>query len=195
MRARTTAAALATAALALAALTGCGGDSKADSPPTTPTTAPTTNADGTTVAGTVLKIGDRARVAFKADKKHDSQIKLAVTKVEKGKVKDLRQFELNDQARRSTVYYVSTRVTNLGPHSLSGKKITLYGKVSDSLVVPPVEFGSSFPACNYTPLPKHFGKDQSVKGCMVMLAPHHGTISEVQWRAAGETEPISWTVK
>ena len=85
-------------------------------------------------------------------------------------------------------------MTNLGPDNLSGKKITLYGKVSDDLVVPPVVFGSSFPTCDYTPLPPKFKKNKTAKGCMVMLAPKHGKISEIQWRPADNSEPISWKV-
>ena len=30
---------------------------------------------------------------------------------------------------------------------------------------------------------------------MVMLAPKHGKISEVQWRRSDNSEPISWTVE
>src|SRR6476619_4454735 len=141
----------AAATLVLAVVTGCSGGSD-DKTSSTPTTAPaTTSADGTTLPGTELKLGKPAVVDFKADKKHHSQLKLTVTKVKKGKTKDLDRFELNDQARSSTVYYVSTKTKNLGPDKMSGKKITLFGKVSDDLVVPPVVFGSSFPTCDYTP--------------------------------------------
>ncbi len=174
-------------------LAGCGG-SGGDPKPTPTTVAPTTGDDGTALPGTELKLGKQAVLRFKADKKHKSLIKLAVTKVKKGKLKDLERFELNDQARKSTIYFVSTKLENLGPDTLSGAKITLYGRVSDDLVVPPVVFGSSYPTCDYTALPKKFKKGKSAKGCMVMLAPKHGKISEIQWRAPDNSQPISWIV-
>ena len=185
----------AAATLLVASTAGCSGGSDDDTGPTTTTQAATTNADGTTVAGTELKIGDAAVVPFEADKKNTSQIKLAVFKVEKGKIADLDRFELNSKAKKSTVYYVHTEVKNLGPEPLSGKQVTLYGKVSDDMVVPPVVFGSTFPLCDYEPLPKTFKKDKVTKGCQVMLAPTHGKISEVQWRPSDNSEPISWIVQ
>jgi hypothetical protein len=194
MRVLTFASLTTAAALAVAGLAGCGGGSDDDGTPTTPTTAATTNSNGTTVAGTQMKLGKDAVVPFKADKSHKSLIRLTVTNVKKGKVKDLKQFELTDKARTSTVYYVSTHVKNLGPDSLSHGTITLYGKVTDELVVPPVVFGSTFSKCDYQPLPKKFKKGKTTKGCMVMLAPKHGKISEIQWRAPDDSEPISWTL-
>lgn len=186
-----------TAALVMAVLSSCsGGSTTPSAATTTPSgTTQTTSASGTTTSGTQLKLGTKAVVRFKASKRHNSLIKLSVTRVRKGTIADLKQFELNGQTRRSTIYYVSTRLTNLGPDELSGQKITLYGQVSNKLVVPPVVLGSTFPACNYTALPKHFTKGKSARGCMVMFAPHHGTISQVQWRAANDSEPISWTVR
>ncbi len=184
----------AVAVVAVAALAGCSGGSGSDSTPTGGSPA-TTAADGTTVPGTALELGAKAVVKFQADKKHRSQIKLAVTKVTKGKVKDLARFKLRKAARNSNVYYVSTTVKNLGPDTLTGARITLYGKVSDTLVVRPVRFGSTFPKCNQKPFPKKFVTGKSVNGCMVMLAPKRGTVSEVQWRPANGDLPISWTVR
>ena len=36
--------------------------------------------------------------------------------------------------------------------------LALFGKVSDTLVVRPVTFGSTFAKCNYGPLPAKFGR-------------------------------------
>jgi hypothetical protein len=192
MRAPKFALAATTTVLVIAGLSGCSGDSDDSGTSTSP--AATTAEDGTTVPGTDLELGKHAVVSFTAGQKHESLIELTVTSVKKGKLKDLDRFELNAEARKSTVYYVSTKVKNLGPDELSGSKITLYGKVSDELVIPPVVFGSSFPTCDYVPLPKGFSKGKTVKGCMVMLVPKHGAISEVQWRAPDNSEPISWSL-
>jgi hypothetical protein len=182
------------AAVALLAVTaGCGGG--ADDSEPTPTSQATTAADGTTLPGTELKIGDSALVPFDADKEKSPQIKLVVTKVDKGKTSDLDQFDLDQAEAKSTVYYVHTSVKNQGPGSLSGKTVTLYGKISDTKVVPPVTFGSTFAPCDFQPLPKKFKEGKVAKGCQVMLAPKHGKISEVQWRPTDDSAAISWTVK
>jgi hypothetical protein len=182
----------AAATLVAATTAGCGGGDDSES---ATTTAATTNADGTTVGGTELTIGDKAVVPFDADDEDSSKIKLVVSKVDKGKIADLERFDLNDKAKESTVYYVHTVVKNLGPEPLSGKQVTLYGKVSEDEVVPPVIFESTFPLCDYEPLPKKFTQGKVAKGCQVMLAPKHGKITEVQWRPVDNSEPISWTVK
>ncbi len=177
-------------ALLVGALASCSGDSKSDD--ATPTTTATTLDDGTTRPGTELALGDAAVVHYEPNAKHQAMIKLVVSKVKKGEIKDLKQFDLNESARKSNVFYVSTSVKNVGGGDLSGQPLTLYGKVSDELVVPPVVFGSTYPKCDYRPLPAKFTKDKKVNVCLVMLAPKKGTISEVQWRPAGNAEPITW---
>jgi hypothetical protein len=117
-----------------------------------------------------------------------------VTKVARGSIKDLSQFPLSDAARSSSVYYVSISVRNVGRGDLGGKRLSLFGKVSDSLVIPAVTLNSPFELCNNPPLPRPFKKDARAHVCLLMLAPKHGTISQVQWRQ-GAAEPISWRVR
>ncbi len=184
------------AALALVAGMTLAGCSDSDSPngdatPSAPTDA-TTLDDGTTAPGTQLQLRDTATVQFKANAKHDSLIALTVTSIKQGKIKDLKAFDLSKADRKSQVYYVKATVKNVGDGDLSGQPLTLYGAVSDTTVVPPVEFGSTYERCDYDPLPEKFKKPKKAKVCMVMLAPNHGMISEVQWRAADNADPISW---
>jgi hypothetical protein len=181
---------LAVAALVLA---GCGGGDDADDSATT--SAATTADDGTTAPGTVLDMREPATVAFPAkvpDRDPISTIEVAVTGVKKGSVKDLSQFNLPDRAENAGVYYVRANVTNVGDGNLAGRSLVLYGKASDTLVVPPVTFGSTFPRCNYQPFGKGFTEGKSARVCMVMLVPDKGTISEIQWRGPDNAEPISW---
>ncbi len=195
MRARRMATAAAAAAVLL--LAGCSNslpESAGNDTLPSPTKDSSTLRNGTTSPGTELDIGRTAVVRYRANPRHDSRISLTVTKVREGKIKDLKRFNLNAPARRSTVYYVSARVRNTGTGDLSRQPITLYGKVSDKLVVPPVEFGTTFGRCDHEPLPEKFGKGDRARVCMVMLAPRHGKIREVHWRP-GKPEPIAWTVR
>jgi hypothetical protein len=184
-RARRLAGVLAVAALSGFGVAGCSGDDSSDPP------APTTDANGLTAPGTSLGLGDAATVDFKAGK-HESEIKVTVNHVQKRSVKDLSEFQLKNAARQSGVYYVRASVRNSGSGDLGGAFVKLYAKVSDTLVVQPVIFGSTFGKCDYRPLPKPFKAGKRADVCMVMLAPKHGTVSAVQWRFAGDQAPITW---
>jgi hypothetical protein len=176
-------------ALALCGLTmaGCSGGDESSPSPEPSSTAP----GGLTAPGTNLSLGDVAAVALK-DGKRKSNIKVRVVGVQTGNVDDLREFDLNNAARQSGVYYVRAVVQNVGHGDLGGAFVKLYAKVSDTLVVQPVLFGSSFGKCNYRPLPKPFKAGKRADVCMVMLAPRHGSVSAVEWRFAGDQPPISW---
>lgn len=189
------------------ALTGCTpGD--ADNDATNPTDSTSSSVDSTrgsttpppvderaTAPGTKLKLAESAVVRFAANPKHDSLIKLTVTDVEQGKIKDLAQFRLDDETKRSNVYYVSATVKKVGKADLGGQPISLYGQVSEDLVVPPVVFGSTFKRCNYQPLPEKFDRGERADVCIVLLAPGHGEVTSVQWRAADNSDPIIWKVR
>ncbi|MBA3232376.1 MAG: hypothetical protein H0T17_00270 [Propionibacteriales bacterium] len=181
--------------LAVLALAGCSGSesSATDDATTTPTrSAPTTLDDGTTAPGVDLSLGKTATVRFGGNSKHESVIDLTVTSVKKGKLSDFKGFDLDDKTKMSTIYYVHAKVKNVGKGDLSGRKLVLYGSVSNSLVVQPVEFGTTFKPCDYNPLPKPFKRSKKAAVCMVMLAPKKGKIKDVQWRPPNNAEPISW---
>jgi hypothetical protein len=185
------AAATLAASLSASVLTGCGGgdDPKAPATPTTDT------AGDMTAPGTRLGVGDSAVVGFAADAKRQSTVRLTVTGAQHGTVRDLGEFELDQAAKKSGVYYVRATVRNIGRGDLGGAFVKLFAKVSDTLVVQPVIFGSTFGKCDYQPLPKPFGPGRRAAVCMVMLVPNHGSVSAVEWRFAGkqaDDAPISW---
>jgi hypothetical protein len=175
-------------------LGGCsGGDG--DGSGTADSSAPaTTAADGTTLPGTKLGLGESAVVRFAPDAKHDSTIDLVVDSVREGTIRDLDEFTLTAAAKSSTVYYVKLSVENLGRDDLAGEFVPVYGKVSESLVVQPVTFGATFGKCDYKPLPKKFTKGKRTSTCVVLMAPKHGTVSTIEWRGPDGVEPISWSI-
>ncbi len=185
---------VAAVALSVVAAAGCSG-SGADESTSTSSTSATTAEDGTTAPGTTLKLGKSATVRYSANRKQESLIKLRVTSVRRGKIAHLKNFDLTDKTKKSSVYYVRARVTNVGNGDLSGQPLTLYGAASNRLVLPPVQFGSTFNRCDYAPLPEKFRKNESATVCLVLLAPKKGKISEVQWRPADNAEPISWLLR
>ncbi len=175
-------------------LVGCTDKASTSSPSTTDVTTSTIDrADHRGHPGDELALGQRTLVTWRAGKTRQSQVSLRVTKVERGKIADLRQFPLTDPAKASSVYYVWVGVTNTGSGDLGGAQLTLYGKVSDRLVVPPVTLNSPFERCSNPPLPKRFTRTATARVCLVLLAPHHGRISQVQWRGI-PAGPVSWLV-
>jgi hypothetical protein len=181
--------------LAAALVASCSGGTTPKAAPTTPTTTSTVSPDGTTTPGTVMKLGQRAVVDWHGKKGHQSRSAVTVTSVKRGSITDLKQFRLTGPARSASVYYVSAAVRNLGTGNLSGRFLTLYGKVSAALVVQPVRFTLAFARCDYKPLPAHFTKGKRARVCMVMLAPRHGRISSIEWRGSGRRQPVSWRVR
>jgi hypothetical protein len=176
---------------------GCSGDEKTPkaAPSTPPTTVSTVSADGTALPGTVLRLGRRAVVRWRADKTHQSLLAVTVQAVKRGAISDLKQFKLGRAAMTSHLYYVSVLVRNTGSGNLSGKLLPLFGKVSAHLVVQPVRFTLPFPRCEYKPLPAHFKQGARAHVCMVMLAPRHGRISAIEWRSPRLPQPVSWRVR
>ncbi|MEJ7689148.1 MAG: hypothetical protein WKF76_01235 [Nocardioidaceae bacterium] len=192
MAARTTRFATA-AVLGVLVLSGCSSSESSDkAPKPTPTTAATTLDNGTTTPGTVLRIGEVAKVRYSATAKNQSLVALKVTSIRKGKISALDDFNLDAKLKKSNVYFVTVAVKNIGAGDLSGQPLTLYGKVSAGLVVPPVEFGSTFKPCDAQPLPRGFKKPKRATVCIVMFAPKKGTITTVEFRAADNADPISW---
>jgi len=174
------------------ALGACGGaDSEVEDPE--PTTPATTLPDGTTTPGTELSVGDTATVRLSGTKKRSSRVKLTVTALKKGKISALDDFKLDAKTKKSTPYYVRARLRNVGDGDLSGQALTLYGLVSKNLLVPPVEFGSSFGPCPGGVLPATFTRSKQASVCLVMLAPKRGTITSVEFRSADNADPISWS--
>lgn len=187
-------------AVATLALTGCSSGTpsasgpKSSTPTTTSSTTPSGSAAprGLTAPGTRLPLGAAAAVDDHPHGKQTSRILIRVTKVQHGSLHDLRHFRLSARAKSSRVYYVFGTVRNVGGGNLSRTWLTLYGRVSPTLVVPPVRFGSPFKRCDHSRLPAHFVKRQHTRFCMVMLVPRGRTLSQVQWRSTNPSEPIWW---
>ena len=173
---------------------GCSADSDPAPRATEGTHTATTAPDGTTLAGTRLRLGRPALIHWAPDRVHSSTVSVRVTRVRRGTIADLDQFQLPDSVRSSSVYYVSATVTNAGRGDLGGAQVELFGQVSDDLVVQPVDFGSTFARCDLTPLPVRFGPGARARVCAVLLAPKHGRLRAVEWRD-GDTDPISWAVR
>jgi hypothetical protein len=179
-------------AAALLATTGCTGDgggsaSPGTQPPPTPTSA------SPTPEQVRLTVGEPATFRLTGRGGEASRVRLAVTDVTEGKVKDPSWFRLDRQARQSTPYYAAVRVTNRGSGDLSGTQVTLWALDSGGTVRPPAEVIGSFGKCQNDPLPRRFTKGESARTCLLYLLPEGATLRAVEYRI-GDRAPYSWTV-
>ncbi len=188
--------------VALALVTaGCGG-SGADDEPSRAAASPSTDLPTgdveipsgvtPTKAGTELAFGEKATVAYEPNTSKSSVLDLTVQEVQAGRIADLSAFQLDAATRRSTPYYVTVRVENVGTGDLGGAAVPLFAVDGDDRLIQPSTFTSAFDRCPSTPLPEKFAADATTTGCLVYLLPDRGELTAVSFRPLQEFEPITW---
>lgn len=187
---RTGVAVLAACLLATTACTGGDGGSAAPGP--RPSASPSSASP--TPEQVDLGLGEPATFRLNGRGGESSRVRLAVTDVTEGTIKDLAQFRLDRQTRRSTPYYATVRLTNRGRGDLSGTQVTLWALDSAGIVRPPAEVVGAFGKCQNDPLPRKFTKGESARTCLLYLLPRDSTLQAVQYRTR-DSAPYSWTVR
>jgi hypothetical protein len=192
---------VATGAVCALVLTGCssgnndnGGSSSSSSSPSPSSTVKVPDDVKLTDQGSKLSFGDSATVIYEPSKDRGSVLKLTVQKVQQGSLKDFTGFILDDAYKRKANYYYATvRVKNVGDGNVGGVPVPLWGVNEKNVLLPAVNFTTSFKKCPSRPLPKSFGAGTAVSTCLVYLAPNHGTLEGVSYRPSQEFNPITWT--
>jgi hypothetical protein len=185
----------------MTALGGCGGDGSSDgggkaaqttSPPaatSTPQTTPASNtpaADGggaRTAAGSTLKIGEAATIAYDDASKHlKSDITVAPTKIEKGTIDDFKNVKLDADQKTATPYYVELSVRNVGHGDLTGTDPAGYidavddrGQRQNEII-----FFGGFERCDNSD-PKSLKPGESYDTCLTYLIPKGGSVVGMRW--------------
>lgn len=139
-------------------------------------------------------MGEPASFTLTSGSGRSSRVDLAVTKVEQGEIKDLSDFELNAEAKSSTPYYATVKVTNTGDGNLSGARLSLWGFDSEGVVRPPAEVVGTFSKCQQERLPKRFRNGRTARTCMIYLLPQGSALDAVQYRFNDDRSPYSWPV-
>jgi hypothetical protein len=186
--------------LVAALLAGCsdGDDSAADRPTPTPraTASPSSASpsDPATDRQTRLRLGQRASVVYHPEKSQSRRYRVRVLNVRRGLMSDLDLFRLTDRTRRSTLYYSDVRATNIGRRNAGGTALRLFGLDARGVVLPPVRVRGPYPRCDTRGLPERFGPGDSLRTCLVYLAPRHGRLRAVQVRYGRWDGLVSWQV-
>jgi hypothetical protein len=178
-------------------LSGCGSDSK-DKPKAQPsvdlptghvTVPPEINL---TEAGTALKFGQPARVAYEPNTRRSSVLALTVVSVQTGRIADFAAYQLDPRTKRSRPYYVRVLVRNIGTGDLSRSAVPLLAVDNHDTLIQPSTFNNNFAKCPSRPLPAGFGPKKSFRGCLVYLVPSGGTLVKMSFRPLQAFEPITW---
>jgi len=179
------------------ALSGCGGSETPKAKATTPTVSQQTQVpipSGVTLTdyGTELKFGDSATVAYAPNDERKSVLELTVLSAAKGTIADLSNYALEDRTRASTPYYVRVTVKNVGTGDVGRTPIPLFMVDNRNTLISASSFTNTYKKCPSVALPTTFGPQATLTTCLVYLAPDHGQMTGVSFRAVQEYAPIVW---
>ena len=179
------------AAAVMAALVGCGSETKTDEVPV-PKGFEVPAGVTLTEGGTKLVMGDSASAIFKIADQTRSAITVSVTKVTKGDMADFTMFSLDEKSKLATPYYVNATLRNEGPAGLGGTSVPLYAHDSSNSITPPNEIVGTFLPCPNRLLPKSLLPKASAKVCLVYLVPDNLTLVSIDLQTSDMDEPVSW---
>jgi hypothetical protein len=179
-------------------LSACGSETSDKKPKAEPSVdLPTGNVDvpsGVTLtkAGTQLKFGETATVAYQQNAQRSSVLQLTVQSVKRGLIKDLAAYQLDDASKKSTPYYARVQVKNVGTGDLSRAVAPIYAVDSTNSLVQAVSFNNTFTKCPSTPLPTGFTGGKTASLCLTYLVPAGRSVTEMSYRPLQQYEPITW---
>lgn len=187
---------------AILVLGGCsdGGETTPDaeqsgSPTETPTVEPYLAVPedvALTEQGSALAVGDSATVAYEPRQKLIGAMDITVTSLERASFDLFVGWELTDQIRSTAPYFVRAKVTNVGDSDLGGRPVPLYAVDAENRLIESSLFTGSFKPCEGASFPKKFKPGDSLKACMVFLAPGKGDLTAASFRPTQEFNPIIW---
>jgi len=178
-------------------LTSCGGGGEAtEEPSVSPSPSPSSTLDlprgvELTEPGTRLSYGETATVVYEQNR--GTVLDLTVESVTEGSIRDLRSFELDEQIRSSTPYYVRVSVENVGEGEIGGGGVPLFGVAPDDTLLPAARFTTRFRRCPSAQLPGEFAAGDTFGGCLVYLVPDGGELQAVSYRPDQEFDAVTWT--
>jgi hypothetical protein len=190
-----------TAAMALV-LTGCGGNGENPDGDAAPTGTPSAEPylpvpDGVelTPQGSELAVGDTGTVAYELSQGKVGALKITVTSLEKASFDLFVGWELTKDIRKTAPYFVRAKVTNVGEVDLGKRPVPLYAVDGENRLIESSLFTGSFKPCDDASFPKRFKAGDTLKACMVYLAPGKGDLTAASFRPSQEFDPIVWTGK
>ena len=171
--------------------------SSSSSPAPSPTPSSTVQVPSTvtlTDQGSRLRYGGSANVVFETTQNRGTVLRLTVSGVRHGRLSDFKGFILDDAYKKqASYYYARVAVRNVGHGNVGGVGVPLWGVSAQNVLLPPVNFTTTFPPCPTKMLPAAFGPGASMRTCLVFLAPEKGRLVSVSYRPSQAYNPIVWT--
>lgn len=146
-----------------------------------------------TKAGTSLKFGEPAYVAYEPNTQRSSALSLSVNSIQAAKISAFASYQDYDRIRKSRPYYVRITVKNVGTGDLGGAAVPLLAVNNTNALVQPSTFNSNpLAACPSTSLPAAFTGGKTHQGCLVYLMPEGGTVVAMSYRPLQAFPAILW---
>jgi hypothetical protein len=182
-------------------LAGCGDEG--DDPDGEATGSPTESAEAEpylpvpegvdlTEQGSTLAVGDAATVAYEPRQDLVGALDITVTSLEKASFDQFVGWELTPEIKSTSPYFVRATVTNVGDSDLGGRPVPLYVVDGENRLIESSLFTGAFKPCEGASFPKKFKNGDTVKACMVYLAPGKGDLTAVSFRPTQDFNPIIW---
>lgn len=146
-----------------------------------------------TAQGSELEVGETATVAYRPRQNAIGVLDIRVTSLERANFSLFEGWELTKQTRKTKPYFVRAKVTNVGDTNLGGRPVPLYIVDGDNRLIESSVFTGTFKPCESARFPRKFKNGDSVKACLVYLAPDKGDLTAVSFRPDQEFDPITWT--
>lgn len=146
-----------------------------------------------TAQGSELSLGDTATVAYEPRQDEVAALDLKVTAIEKASFKLFVGWKLSPETKKTTPYFVRATVKNVGETDLGSRPVPLYAVDGNNKLIEASTFASTFKPCPSEALPKKFANGDSVKTCLVYLAPDKGELTATSFRPTEDFDPIVWT--
>ena len=158
-----------------------------------------------TGAGAKLRYGGTAVIRYEAPSPQRVKTKLEVelTDVERGSLEDFEGFELGDDVRGTTPYYVRAQFINRGPKEISPSDLGSHLQLIDDAGEPESRVTTTlgnFPGVCRVQLPPHgFRPGQTFADCRIFLVPKGSSPAGVTFPRVLEYKPpvsdetVTWT--
>jgi hypothetical protein len=146
-----------------------------------------------TAQGSELELGETATVAYEPRQELVGALDITVTRTDQANFRLFSGWQLKAETRKTTPYFVHAKIRNVGETDLGGLRPPLYAVDGANRLVESSTFGSTFKPCPSADFPKRFRTGDTVKTCLVYLAPDRGELTGVSFRPTEEFDPIVWS--
>ncbi len=181
-------------ATATALLAGCSDDSSESDESSSDASAVDENdSNSQSEPGSTLELGEPGVVAYESGEEK-TELEVTPVSIEQGDIADLSRFNLTDEQKDSTPFYVTTRYENVGSTSLEypSLDIKMNGVDDTGQRHARTILMGALDTCESGNAPENWGQGATLESCSVYLIPAGAELVELQYAGNFEDEPLTW---